>query len=95
MKARLGDADYYILSMKARELVKSVVSPTEMGIGDWTYLTIEERYQRDLNYNRVKNQIAPNFANDNTRFFGAVIVASEKTSIFSTSASHVSLTLSR
>ena len=75
MKARLGDTDYYILSMKAQELVKSVVIQTERE--GWTNLTVEERYQRDLNYNRVKNQIAPYFANDDTRFFGAVIVAAE------------------
>lgn len=75
MKARLGDTDYYILSMKAQELVKSAVIPTERE--GWTDLTVEERYQRDLNYTRVRNQIAPNFANDNTRFFGAVIVAAE------------------
>lgn len=75
MKARLGDTDYYILSMKAQELVKSVVIQTERE--GWTNLTVEERYQRDLNYNRVKNQIAPYFANDDTRFFGAVIVTAE------------------
>ena len=75
MKARLGDTDYYILSMKAQELVRSAVIPTERE--GWTDLTVEERYQRDLNYTRVRNQIAPNFANDNTRFFGAVIVAAE------------------
>ena len=75
MKARLGDTDYYILSMKAQELVKSARIPTERE--GWTDLTVEERYQRDLNYTRVRNQIAPNFANDSTRFFGAVIVAAE------------------
>ena len=75
MKARLGDTDYYILSMKAQELVKSVTIPREMA--GWEDLSIEERYQRDLNYNRVKNQIAPYFANDDTRFFGAVIVTAE------------------
>ena len=75
MKARLGDTDYYILSMKAQELVNSAVTPVEMD--GWTDLTVEQRYQRDINYTRVRNQIAPNFANDNTRFFGAVIVTAE------------------
>lgn len=75
MKARLGDTDYYILSMKAQELVKSITIPIESE--EWADLSIEERYQRDLNYNRVKNQIAPYFANDKTRFFGAVIVAAK------------------
>ena len=75
MKARLGDTDYYILSMKAQELVKSVTIPREMA--GWENLSIEELYQRDLNYNRVKNQIAPYFANDDARFSGAVIVTAE------------------
>ncbi|MDE2816906.1 MAG: DGQHR domain-containing protein [Chloroflexota bacterium] len=73
MKARLGSTDYYILSMKAQELSDKVKIPRELE--GWEDMSVEERYQRDLNYNRVKSQIAPYFANDNSRFFGAVIVA--------------------
>lgn len=62
MKARLGDTDYYILSMKAQELVKSVTIPRELD--GWEEMSVEERYQRDLNYYRVKTQIAPYFATD-------------------------------
>ena len=73
MKARLGDTDYYILSMKAQELVANVKIPKELE--DWEDMSVEERYQRDINYNRVRKQIAPYLANDESRFFGAVIVA--------------------
>ncbi len=73
MKARLGDTDYYILSMKAQELVNNVKIPKELE--GWEDLSVEERYQRDINYNRVKKQIAPYLANDESRFFGAIIVA--------------------
>lgn len=73
MKARLGDTDYYILSMKAQELVNKVKIPKEME--GWDNMSIEERYQRDINYNRVRTQIAPYLAGDKTRFFGAIIVA--------------------
>ncbi len=73
MKARLGNTDYYILSMKAQELSDRVKIPRELE--GWEDMSVEERYQRDLNYSRVKNQIAPYFANDESRFFGAVIVA--------------------
>ena len=73
MKARLGNTDYYILSMKAQELSDKVKIPRELE--GWEDMSVEERYQRDLNYNRVKSQIAPYFANDDSRFFGAVIVA--------------------
>ena len=73
MKARLGDTNYFILSMKAQELVTMVKIPKELE--GWEDLSVEERYQRDINYNRVKKQIAPYLANDDSRFFGAIIVA--------------------
>ncbi len=73
MKARLGDTDYFILSMKAQELVDKVKIPSQ--IEGWEDLLLEERYQRDINFNRVRKQIAPYFANDDGRFFGAIIVA--------------------
>ena len=73
MKAHMGDTDYFVLSMKAGELADKVKIPREMD--DWTAVSIEERYQRELDYNRVKNQIAPYLANNQSRFFGAVIVA--------------------
>ena len=73
MKARMGNTDYFVLSMKAGELADKVKIPREMD--EWAALTIEERYQRDLDYSRVKNQIAPYLANNQSRFFGAVILA--------------------
>ena len=73
MKAHMGNTEYFILSMKAAELADKVKIPREMD--EWAALTIEERYQRDLDYSRVKNQIAPYLANNPSRFFGAVIVA--------------------
>lgn len=73
MKAHLGNTDYYILSMKAQELVNIVKIPKELD--GWEDLKLEERYQRDINYTRVRTQIAPYLANDPSRFFGAIIVA--------------------
>lgn len=73
MKARLGNTDYYILSMKAQEVADKVKIPREMD--GWADMSVEEIYQRDLNYTRVKTQIAPYLANDDSRFFGAIIVA--------------------
>lgn len=73
MKAKLGTTSYYILSMKAQELVDKVKIPRELE--GWEDLSVEERYQRDLNYNRVRKQIAPYFAHDNSRFFGGIIIA--------------------
>lgn len=73
MKARLGNTDYYILSMKAKELTERVKIPKEME--GWDDMSVEERYQRDINYSRVKSQIAPYLANEDSRFFGSIIVA--------------------
>lgn len=75
MKARLGNTDYYILSMKAKELLNNVTIPEDMP--GWDDLSVEERYQRDINYSRVKNQIAPYFASDDSHFIGAVILAAQ------------------
>ena len=73
MKGRLGNTDYYILSMKAQELVNNVKIPKELD--GWDDLSIEERYQREINYARVKKNIAPYLSQNESRFFGAIIVA--------------------
>ena len=72
MKGRLGDTDYFVLSMKAQELVDRVRIPARLK--EWGDLSIEERYQRDISYQRVRTQIAPYLASDESRFIGAMIV---------------------
>ena len=74
MKGRMGDTDYYLISLKASELINLVKLPKNMP--DWDDEKIEEIYQRKINYPRVRNQIAPYLAtNKDTRFFGSLIVA--------------------
>ena len=75
LKGKLGSMDYYVLTVKAAELVRTVQIPEESDTLKWEDLSIEERYQREINYNRCKKQIAPYLANDPTRFFGAIIIA--------------------
>ena len=75
MKARLGDTDYYVLTMKAKDLADKVQTPKETN--EWEDMSVEERYQREINYTRVRKQIAPYLASNDTRFFGAVIVAAK------------------
>lgn len=72
MKGRLGDTDYFIISMKAQELVEKakILNPKE-----WDDMSLEERYQREIDLKRVKTQIAPYLARESSRFFGAIIVA--------------------
>lgn len=76
MKGRLGSTDYFILAMKAKELVEKAIIPSEME--GWENLTLEEREQRDISYKRVKSQIAPYLAKDKDRFFGAIILTARK-----------------
>ena len=74
MRARMGGENYFILTMAAWDLARRCGWPQKIEGWDEN-LSIEERYQRDINYNRVRKQIAPYLANDDSRFFGAVIVA--------------------
>ena len=73
MKARLGNTNYYIVSMKIGELADRAKILSEQP--EWKDSTIEELYQRKINYNRVENQIAPYLAKTKSRFFGSVILA--------------------
>ena len=75
LKGKLGAMDYYVLTIKAAELARAVQIPLESDALKWKDLSIEERYQREINYNRCKKQIAPYLANDPNRFFGAIIIA--------------------
>ena len=73
MRGQLGDTEYYTFVMKAGELIGRVKVPKDMP--NWKNLSFDERYQREINYRRVREHIAPYFANDPDRFFGALIVA--------------------
>jgi DNA sulfur modification protein DndB len=72
MKGIFGTTEYYLVTMRARELADKLVIPKELD--DWEDMTLEERFQREVNYNRVKKHIAPYLAHDPDRFFGAFIV---------------------
>ena len=72
IKSRLGDTDYYILSMKAGALAKKAIIPQKMK--GWEKMKLEEIYQREIDYKRVKEHIAPYLAENKSRFFGAFII---------------------
>lgn len=73
MRGWFGSTEYFMVTMKANDVANQLTIPKEMP--DWGDLDIEERFQREINYNRVRKQIAPYLANDPDRFFGALIVA--------------------
>ena len=72
IKAKFGSHEYYIVTMRAKELAERLVIPKDLE--EWEDMSLEDRFQRDVNYNRVRKQIAPYLANDKDRFFGAFIV---------------------
>lgn len=72
MRGTFGNIEYFIVTMPAQELTSKLVIPKE--VEGWQELSIEEQYQREINYRRVKSQIAPYLVADDDRFFGAFIV---------------------
>lgn len=72
IKGKLGSTEYYVITMKAGEVVSNIRIPKD--IEGWDDLDIEQRYQREINDTRVKNFIAPYLANDEDRFFGSLLV---------------------
>lgn len=72
IKGKLGSTEYYVITMKAGEVVSNIRIPKD--VDGWEDLDIEQRYQREINDIRVKNLIAPYLANDNDRFFGSLLV---------------------
>lgn len=73
MKGNFGTTEYFLTTMNIGEFLRSVRFPQELP--DWKDNTIEERYQREINLTRIRNEIAPYFANDPDRFSGALVLA--------------------
>ena len=73
LRGKFGVTEYHLISMPVGELVSNTRVSVE--IPEWENLSIEERYQRELNINRIKHTMAPYFANDEKRFSGALIMA--------------------
>ncbi len=75
IKGKFGDTEYFVLAMKAKQLVEKARIPSE-GL-EWKDMSLEEREQRDINYNRIKKQIVPYLQKDKSRFFGAIILTAQ------------------
>ena len=73
LEGQFGSTTYWMTTMKASEVVAKLRIPKKLD--GWEKIGIEERWQREINYNRVKNQIAPYLVNTTDRFFGSLVVA--------------------
>ena len=72
MRGKFGSTEYFMITMKANNVASQLEIPKDMP--DWSELELQERFQREINFNRVRKLIAPYLANDPDRFFGALIV---------------------
>jgi DNA sulfur modification protein DndB len=76
IQGKMGSVEYYLTTMKAGEAVSKIRIAKELP--NWEAMSIEERMQREINWKRVEDQIARYLAEDEDRFFGALLVAIEK-----------------
>ncbi|HFJ9453609.1 DGQHR domain-containing protein [Bacillus cereus] len=72
LKGQMGNTVYYQAKMSVRELVSSVRSASELD--KWASMGVAERIQREPDIKRIKNEIAPYYANTKDRFFGSLVV---------------------
>ena len=73
MRGKLGSTEYYIVTMKGKEVAEKMRAAAK--VEGWEDLSLEQKYQRQLDLKRVRNDIAPYLAQDEDRFFGSLIVA--------------------
>lgn len=71
-KGKMGDNTYYVITMKANTLIKTVGYACEME--KWPDMTVDERMQREIKGDRVVSDIVPYITNDSDWFFGSLIV---------------------
>jgi len=73
MRGKLGSTEYFIVTMKAKDVAEKMKAAVE--VEGWDDLSLEQKYQREINTKRVRADIAPYLASDEDRFFGCLIVA--------------------
>ena len=73
IRGKMGDIEYFQTTMTAQEAASSLRAASE-NRDSWLSLGIEERFQREINQTRVRNEIAPYFATDNHRFISSLVV---------------------
>lgn len=71
-KGKMGNNTYYITTMKANTLIKTVGFACEMAT--WPDMSVDERMQREIKGDRVAAEIVPYIVNDPDWFFGSLII---------------------
>ena len=73
MKGKIGTTEYYVTTMKAKDVADKLAIPKSLP--GWDDAGLTELFRKNIDYSRVKNHIAPYLANDEDRFFGPLIVS--------------------
>jgi DNA sulfur modification protein DndB len=72
IKGKFGPWEYYHITMPAADVATKLMIPKDMP--GWEDLSLEEKFQRKLNKNRVNNQIVKYLTDNKWRFFGSLLV---------------------
>ena len=73
LRGKFGRIEYWVSTIHIAELVAKIQMPQDMD--GWDDLSIEDKYQREVNLARIEKKIAPYFAKDEDRFSGALVLA--------------------
>jgi DNA sulfur modification protein DndB len=68
----MGSTDYYQASVRAQDLAGVAITAGELR--EWHQWSLVERFQRELAYSRIRNEIVPYLVKSRDRFFGSLIV---------------------
>ena len=81
VKGQMGSTSYYLATMRAQQLT-GMVRPAQEMTDTWSTWGVEERLQREISINRIRDQIVPYLANAKDRFFGSMIVLAYDPDVF-------------
>ena len=72
IRGKFGQWEYFHITMSAADVATKLMIPKDMP--GWEDLSLEEKFQRKLNKNRVNNQIVKYLTDNKFRFFGSLLV---------------------
>jgi DNA sulfur modification protein DndB len=70
---KMGSTTYYLASMPALQLAMIAKSPSR-DLPEWEEMSVEDRFQREVNMKRLHEEVIPYLATHPDRFFGSVII---------------------
>ena len=75
-RLKMGSTTYFLASMPAHQLAMVAKSPSR-DLPEWEDMSVEDRFQREVNTKRLHDEVIPYLATHPDRFFGSVIVLVE------------------